>query len=81
MERDGNLSAIELTAIDAGAEDVRASEEGLEVYTKPLDLQKLKKLFHQKAQKIARADIIKESSQGVNLTDEQNQKLTLYLLN
>ena len=51
VERDGNLSAIELTAIDAGAEDVRASEEGLEVYTKPLDLQKLKKLFHQKAQK------------------------------
>ena len=75
VERDGNLSAIELTAIDAGAEDVRASEEGLEVYTKPLDLQKIKEALSSKGAKIARADIIKESSQGVNLTDEQKPKV------
>jgi YebC/PmpR family DNA-binding regulatory protein len=41
VDRSANLAEIELAAIDAGAEDVRESEEGLEVYTKPLDLQKL----------------------------------------
>src|SRR3989338_5906614 len=34
-----DLPTIELAAIDAGAQDVRESSEGLEIYTKPLDLQ------------------------------------------
>lgn len=76
VERDReNLSDIELTAIDAGAEDVRESEEGLEVYTKPLDLQKIKEVLLKAGAKIARADIIKESSQGTDLTEEQKPKV------
>lgn len=75
VERDDNLSVIELQAIDAGAEDVRESEEGLEVYTKPLELQKIKDALLKAGAKIARADVIKESSQGVDLTDEQKPKV------
>lgn len=75
VERDNNISQIELTAIDAGAEDVRESEEGLEVYTKPLDLQKIKLVLEQVGAKIAQADIIKESSQGTDLTAEQKPKV------
>lgn len=70
-----DLSGIELTAIDAGAEDVRESEEGLEVYTLPNDLQKIKTALIAVNAKIARADIIKESSQGVNLTEDQKPKV------
>jgi YebC/PmpR family DNA-binding regulatory protein len=76
VERDRNdLSTIELSAIDAGAEDVRESEEGLEIYTKPLDLQKVKSALLKAGAKIARADIIKESSQGVDLTEDQKPKV------
>jgi YebC/PmpR family DNA-binding regulatory protein len=75
VERSANLPEIELAAIDAGAEDVRESEEGLEVYTKPLDLQKIKEALAKAGAKIARADIIKESSQGVDLTEEQKPKV------
>ncbi|MBI3232206.1 MAG: YebC/PmpR family DNA-binding transcriptional regulator [Candidatus Doudnabacteria bacterium] len=76
VERDSNdLSDLELAAIDAGAEDVRESEEGLEVYTKPLDLQKVKDALAKTGAKIAQADIIKESSQGTNLTEDQKPKV------
>ena len=75
VERDSNLSAIELAAIDAGADDVRESTEGLEIYTKDNELQKIKNVLVKAGAKIAQADIIKESSQGVDLTDEQKPKV------
>lgn len=70
-----DLSALELAAIDAGADDVRESAEGLEVYTKPLDLNKIKLALTSAGAKIAQADVIKESSQGTDLTDEQKPKV------
>lgn len=76
VERDrDDLSNLELAAIDAGVDDVRESEEGLEVYTKPTDLDKIKKALTAAGAKIARADIIKESSQGTDLTEEQKPKV------
>lgn len=75
VERDANIGNIELTAIDAGADDVRESEEGLEVYTKPQDLHKTKLALEKSGAKIAQAEIIKESSQGTDLTDEQKPKV------
>lgn len=76
VERDRpDLSQIQLVAIDAGADDVRESEEGLEVYTLPADLQKVKAALLASGAKIARADIIKESSQGTDLTEEQKFKV------
>jgi len=75
VERDGNLPNIELAAIEAGADDVRESDEGLEVYTKAADLSKIKDLLTKAGAKIAQADIIKESSQGVDLTEEQKSKV------
>lgn len=72
VERDGtDLSDLELKAIDAGAEDVRESPEGLEVYTLPLDLNKIKRALLLVGAKIAQAEIIKESTQGINLTPAQ----------
>jgi YebC/PmpR family DNA-binding regulatory protein len=66
-----DLSTLTLTAIDAGAEDVRESSEGLEVYTKPENLGTIQKALLAAGAKIAQAEIIKESSQGVDLTEEQ----------
>jgi YebC/PmpR family DNA-binding regulatory protein len=75
VDRDAKISDIEMAAIDAEADDVRESDEGLEVYTKPLDLDKIKKVLVAAGAKIARADIIKESSQGTDLTEEQKPKV------
>jgi YebC/PmpR family DNA-binding regulatory protein len=75
VERDNNLANIEMAAIDAGADDVRESEEGLEIYTASNDLSKIKDALIKAGAKIAQADIIKESSQGVDLTEEQKPKV------
>jgi YebC/PmpR family DNA-binding regulatory protein len=66
-----DLSDIKLIAIDAGAEDVRESAEGLEVYTKPENLQGVKQILETAGASIAQAQIIKESNQGVDLAEEQ----------
>jgi YebC/PmpR family DNA-binding regulatory protein len=71
VERDKNIGEIELSAIDAGADDVRESAEGLEVYTTLETLQKIKDALLKAGAKIAQAEIIKESSQGTDLTEEQ----------
>jgi YebC/PmpR family DNA-binding regulatory protein len=76
VERDrDDLSEIMMAAIDAGADDVRESAEGLEVYTTPQDLQKIKEAMESAGAKIAQADIIKESSQGTDLTEDQKPKV------
>ncbi len=80
VERDRpDLSDLELMAIDAGAEDVRESAEGLEVYTLPLDLDKVKQVLLAAGAKIAQAEIIKESSLGVDLAPEQRAKIEALL--
>lgn len=71
VERDSNIESLELVAIDSGAEDVRESSEGLEVYTEVTNLQKIKDALAKAGAKIAQAEIIKESSQGTDLTEEQ----------
>lgn len=70
-----DLSDIQLAAIDAGAADVRESDEGLEVYTLPEDLDKVKRALVEAGAIVAQAAIIKESSQGVDLTEEQKPKV------
>ena len=75
VENSQNIESLELLAIEAGAEDVRGSVEGLEVYTKPQDLQKIKSVLIGQGAKIAQADIIKESSQGTDLTEDQKPKV------
>lgn len=80
IERDReDLSDLQLAAIDAGAEDVRESREGLEVYTLPVDLEKIKQALLAAGAKVAEAQVIKESSQGVDLTAEQKQKIEALL--
>ena len=71
VERSENLDELELVAIDAGADDVRESDEGLEIYTKPEKLEVVKNALSAAGAKIAQGEIIMESSQGTDLTAEQ----------
>jgi YebC/PmpR family DNA-binding regulatory protein len=70
-----DMSELELAAIDAGADDVRESEEGLEIYTKPEDLQSVKEALEKAGAKIAQTEIIKETTQGVDLSEEQKMQV------
>jgi YebC/PmpR family DNA-binding regulatory protein len=70
-----DMSELELAAIDAGADDVRESEEGLEIYTKPEDLQSVKEALEKAGAKIAQTEIIKEATQGVDLSEEQKMQV------
>lgn len=69
------VQELSLLAIDMGAEDVRSSKEGVEIYCAPLDLGKIKAALIQKGLTIAQAQIIKESTQGVDLTEEQKKQV------
>ena len=77
VERDGkqDLSDLQLAAIDAGAEDVRESLEGLEIYMKLIDLNNIKSKIEKIGGKIAESAIIKESAQGLSLTSEQKNQV------
>ncbi len=79
VERTENLDELELAAIDAGAEDVVESEEGLAVYTKPDQLDAVKKSLATAGATIVEAEVIQESTQPMELSDEEKIKVeTLY---
>jgi YebC/PmpR family DNA-binding regulatory protein len=79
VERAENLDDLELAAIDAGAEDVVESEEGLAVYTKPDQLDAVKKTLAAAGARIVEAEVIQESTQPMELSDEERNKVeTLY---
>ncbi|MFA5087001.1 MAG: YebC/PmpR family DNA-binding transcriptional regulator [Candidatus Paceibacterota bacterium] len=69
---------MELMIIDSGAEDLQWQEEGLVVYTKPEDLEKVKKAMEENGLKIASSNlewVAKETVEVDDDTREKNQKL------
>jgi YebC/PmpR family DNA-binding regulatory protein len=75
VERATNTSELELVAIDAGATDVEESEEGLAVYTDPHNLHAITDKLTQAGAIIINSEIIKESSQKINLDENQKDKI------
>ena len=70
-----DLGNLELLAIDAGADDVKESEEGLEIYTKAEDLETTKAKLLAAGAKIVHAEVTQESSQMVEVTEEEKPKI------
>jgi YebC/PmpR family DNA-binding regulatory protein len=75
VESQPGVDDLPLELIDAGVEDVKESEEGLEIYTRPVDLEKIKKLLETKGLKVASAELIMKPNQSVNITGEDIQKI------
>jgi YebC/PmpR family DNA-binding regulatory protein len=75
VERATNTSELELVAIDAGATDVEESEEGLAIYTDPHNLHAITDKLKQAGAIIINSEIIKESSQKINLDENQKDKI------
>ncbi|MBI2355992.1 MAG: YebC/PmpR family DNA-binding transcriptional regulator [Candidatus Doudnabacteria bacterium] len=68
----GNL-ALEL--IDQGVEDVKETENGLEVYTLPLDLEKTKKFIEDKKIKILSSELIMRPAQNLEVAEQDKKKV------
>lgn len=70
-----DLDELELVAIDAGANDVITSEDGLEIITNPENLQNIKETLVKNGAKIANDEVIRQSSQSIELSDEEKMKI------
>jgi len=64
---------LELTAIEAGADDVRWYEDDLEVYTKPEDLEKVKKGLEEKGIKIDSTSLDWVAKEEVSLSENKKE--------
>jgi YebC/PmpR family DNA-binding regulatory protein len=69
LEKQPGTEDLSLDLIDQGAEDIKETTEGLEIYTLPLDLEKVKKYVEGKGLKILDAEIIMKPNQAVNLSE------------
>lgn len=69
---------LEILAIEGGADDIKWSDEQLDIYTKPEDLEKIKKFLEEKQVKIDSASLDYIAKEEVELPEkekEQAQKL------
>ncbi len=61
-----------LELIDQGVEDVKETEHGLEIYTLPMDLEKIKKFIENKGIKTLSAELIMRPQQTVEISESNS---------
>jgi len=79
-ERVTNYDEFELELIDQGAEDIIKEEEGMTIYTKPINLQKVKQYLDQKNIKTESSEIEYVAKDNVTLADEDKKKVENFIL-
>ncbi len=70
---------FELNLIDAGAQDIKLEKEGITIYTKIEDLQKLKKLLEEKNIKTESAEIEYIAKDEVSLNQEDKKRVEKFI--
>jgi YebC/PmpR family DNA-binding regulatory protein len=61
---------LELLAIELGADDVRSNEKNIDIYTKPEDLEKVKKALEEKGIKIDSASLDYIAKEEIGLSEK-----------
>jgi len=74
-----NMEEFELELIDAGADDIQHEEEGITIFTKMEDLQKIKKFLEEKNIKTETADIEYVAKDKVELSQEDKEKVDNFI--
>jgi YebC/PmpR family DNA-binding regulatory protein len=69
-----NKEDLELTAIEAGAEDLEWQEDVLYLYTKAEDLEKTKKALEEKGLKIESANLEWVANENISVDDDVREK-------
>jgi YebC/PmpR family DNA-binding regulatory protein len=76
VEKQPGVEDLSLELIDLGVEDVKESDEGLEIYTLPIDLGKIKKYIESKGLKILNAEVIMRPQQAaLGISEEETKEL------
>lgn len=70
-----------LELIDLGAEDIEASDEGIEVYVEPAELFNVKGKIEKAGFKVVSADLIKNPKTLKEIADEEKAKKAISFLN
>ncbi len=76
---EGDPEEVALAAIDAGAQDVRAEDSGVEVYTAPTELVKVRRALEEAGLSVAAAELSMLPKNTLTL-DESSAKQVLRLL-
>ena len=75
MEKQPGTEDLALELIDQNVEDVKETDEGIEIYTLPMDLEKIKKYLESKGLKTLSAEVIMKPNQSVELAEEDVRKV------
>lgn len=75
IEKQSGIEDLPLELIDEGVEDVKETENGLEVYTLPVDLEKVKKFIENKNIKILSAELIMRPAQNLEVPEADKKKI------
>lgn len=70
---------FELELIDAGAEDIKKEDEGMTIYTAPIDLQKTKQFLESKNIKTESAEVEYVAKEQANLTDDEKTHVEKFI--
>jgi len=73
IARDKTKEELELLAIELGAEDVSWHDNSLDIYTKPEDLEKMKKALEEKQIKIDSASLDYIAKEKVDLSEKEKE--------
>src|SRR5579871_2572498 len=75
VEKQKGTEDLPLELIDQGVEDVKETDEGLEIYTIPVDLEKIKKFIESKGLKVLTAELIMRPHQHIEASGEGLNKI------
>ncbi len=70
---------LELTAIDAGALDIKEDKDLIEIYTKPEELHKVKQILENKGIKISSSEILAIPKQTIRIENKEEAKKIIKL--
>ena len=70
---------FELELIDAGAEDIKKEDEGITIYTAPIDLQKTKQFLESKNIKTESAEVEYVAKEQANLNDGEKIQVEKFI--
>ena len=74
LEQPKTKEELEMFAIESGADDVKWFDEDLEIYTKPEDLETVKKALEEKGLKIESSKLDYVAKEEVTITEKEKEQ-------
>ncbi|MBI4363485.1 MAG: YebC/PmpR family DNA-binding transcriptional regulator [Candidatus Doudnabacteria bacterium] len=71
LEKQPGMEGLDLELIDQGVEDVKETEEGFEIYSLPMDLEKIKRFIEERKLKILSAELIMRPAQSLEVPEAE----------